>query len=144
MHIDLRTWSKIPTIKVMYMCQNLRYNEQESWIIRSTAIVRVQNASEMALSIVQREFPLYHPLIALARLAHRDDVIADPKLELEVHKTILPYVVPKLSSVEVKAEVKEERRVIVSLFEQTTLENGTIVDVEVPLVTDITDLVPLD
>ena len=108
------------------------------------AVVTVKNASQLALDIVQREFPNYHPLIALARLAHRDDVTCDPKLELEVHKTILPYVAPKLSSVEVKAEINEDRRVIVSLFETRTLEDGRTVDVEVPLVTEVEDLVRLD
>lgn len=106
--------------------------------------MRVRSASDQALALVQQEFPQYHPLIALSRLAHREEVIADPKLELEVHKTILPYVTPKLSSVEVKMDSTEERRVIVSLFEQRTLEDGRTVDVEVPLVTDVTDLVPLD
>ena len=109
-----------------------------------TSVVKIQNASEMALSIVQREFPNYHPLVSLSRLVHRADVIEDPKLELEIHKTILPYVVPKLSSVEVKQEIKDDRRVIVSLFETKTLDNGSIVDVEVPLVMDMSDLVPLD
>ena len=99
-----------------------------------TSIVRVRNASEMALSLVQSEFPNYHPLIALARLAHKDDVIADAKLELEVHKAILPYVTPKLSSVEVKSDLSDQRRVIVSLFEDVQLPNGSIVDVETPLV----------
>lgn len=109
-----------------------------------TNVVRVRNASEQALDLVQREFPNYHPLISLARLAHRAEVIADPKLELEVHKTILPYVAPKLANIEVKADVKEERRVIVSLFEERQLPDGRTVDVEVPLVTDVTDVVPLD
>lgn len=106
--------------------------------------VRVMSSAEMALSIVQREFPNYHPLVSLARLAHKEDVIADPKLELEVHKTILPYVQPKLSSVEVKTEDNDPRRVIVSLFEEHVLEDGRVVDVEVPLVTDVTDVVRLD
>ena len=110
----------------------------------ATSVVRVRHASEAALELIQRHHPGYHPLIALARMAHSTDVIADPKLEFEIHKAILPYVAPKLSSVEIKAEVSEERRVIVSLFEQQQLPDGRIVDVEVPLVTDITDLVKLD
>lgn len=107
-------------------------------------VVRIKNASEMALDIVQREFPNYHPLVSLARLAHDARVKDDPKLELEVHRTILPYVAPKLSSVEVKTDVKEERRVIVSLFEQRQLDNGSVVDVEVPLVTEVDEIVRLD
>lgn len=109
-----------------------------------TNAVRVMSATEAALSLVQREFPNYHPLTSLARLAHRADVIEDPKLELEVHKAILPYVQPKLSSVEVKVDTNDERRVIVSLFEDVQLEDGRVVETEVPLVTDITDLVRLD
>lgn len=110
----------------------------------STSVVRVRGPSDIALALVQSEFPNYHPLVSLARLAHSSDVKSDPKLELEVHKTILPYVTPKLSSVEVKNANDNERRVIVSLFETHTLENGSQVDVEVPLVTDITDVVSLD
>ena len=107
-------------------------------------ITKVRSPSEAALALVQSEFPNYHPLISLARLAHKPSVMEDPRLEFEVHKAILPYVTPKLSSVEVKTENTETKRVIVSLFETHTLENGSTVDVEVPLVTDVTDLVRLD
>ena len=109
-----------------------------------TAVTRIKSAAENALDIIQREYPQYHPLIALARLAHRKEVIDEPRLEFEVHKAILPYVTPKLSSVEVKAEVTEERRVIVSLFEDAVLEDGRVVKTEVPLVTEVAELVPLD
>lgn len=107
-------------------------------------VVRVRNAAEAALALVQREYPDYHPLVSLARLAHRPDVTADPKLEFEVHKAILPYVAPKLSSMEVKDNRADERRVIVSLFEQTALPDGRVVETEVPLVTEVEDVVPLD
>lgn len=107
-------------------------------------VVKVQTPADMALALVRQEYPNYHPLVSLTRLAHKDEVIQDPKLEFEIHKAILPYVTPKLSSIEVKSEVNETRRVIVSLFEQQTLPNGQVVDVEVPLVTEVTDLVPLD
>lgn len=110
----------------------------------ATSVVRVRHASEVALELIQRHNPDYHPLIALAKMAHDPAVTADPKLEFEIHKSILPYVTPKLSAVEIKQEISEERRVIVSLFEQQQLPDGRMVDVEVPLVTDITDLVKLD
>lgn len=109
-----------------------------------TQVTRIHTPGEAALAIIQREFPNYHPLVSLARLAHKQEVVEDPKLEFEVHKTLLPYVTPKLSSVEVKQDIKEERRVIVSLFETHTLEDGRVVETEVPLVTDVTDLVPID
>ena len=99
----------------------------------------------MALELIQRNHPNYHPLVALADLAHSEDAQKDPHFALEVHKTILPYVVPKLSSVEVKeAANPDDRRVVVSLFEQMQLEDGRMVDVEVPLVTDVSELVRLD
>lgn len=107
-------------------------------------VTQIRSPAEQALALVQREFPNYHPLVSLARLAHREDVRSDPRLELDVHKTILPYVCPKLSSVEVKQEINEDRRVIVSLFEERTLPDGRRVDVEVPLVTEVNELVPLD
>lgn len=108
------------------------------------SVAKVQTPADMALALVRQEFPNYHPLVSLTRLAHKQEVIDDPKLEFEVHKAILPYVTPKLSSIEVKSEIQETRRVIVSLFEQHTLPNGNVVEVEVPLVTDVTDIVPLD
>ena len=106
-------------------------------------VVQQRTPSELALELVQREFPNYHPLQALARLAHKSDVIADPKLELAVHQSILPYVQPKLSSVEVQANISDHRRVVVTLFEDLEIEDGRIV-AEVPLMVDSRELVPLD
>lgn len=107
--------------------------------------IRMMTAAESALGLVQREYPQYHPLVALARMAHREDVIADPKLELDVHKTILPYVQPKLASIEVKQVNQDDRRVIVSLFDEATLADGSQVDVERHLaIEDATEVVPLD
>ena len=108
------------------------------------ALTKVQTPQQAALDLVQHEFPNYHPLIALSRLAHRADVKSDPRLELEIHRTILPYVQPKLSSIEMKVQQTEERRVVISLFEEKVLENGMVVQEEVPLITDISDIVPLD
>lgn len=104
----------------------------------------IRTPADAALALVQREFPDYHPLVALTRLAHRPDVTCDPKLELEVHKTILPYVTPKLSSVEVKHDPNPDRSIVVTLFETKTLDDGRVVDVEVPLVTEASELVELD
>lgn len=127
----------------MYSGLNMSYNVPARYY-NVHPVVKVQSPADMALALVRSEFPNYHPLVSLVRLAHKDEVIEDPRLEFEIHKAILPYVTPKLSSIEVKSEVNETRRVIVSLFEQQTLPNGQIVDVEVPLVTEVEDLVPLD
>lgn len=107
-------------------------------------VAKIQSPADAALALVRSEFPNYHPLVSLVRLAHKQEVIEEPRLEFEIHKAILPYVTPKLSSIEVKSEVNETRRVIVSLFEQQTLPNGQVVDVEVPLIAEVEDVVPLD
>jgi len=109
-----------------------------------SSVVRVRSASEQALALIQQEYPNYHPLVSLARLAHREDVLQDAKLELEVHRTILPYVAPKLANVEVKAHNPDDRRVVVSLFEDVALPDGRHVMEEIPLVRDAVEIVPLD
>jgi len=109
-----------------------------------SSVVRVRSASDQALALVQSEYPNYHPLTSLARLAHRQDVMMDAKLELEVHKAILPYVAPKLANVEVKTTDIDDRRVVVSLFEDVALPDGRHQMVEVPLVREAVEIVPLD
>ena len=107
-------------------------------------VIQQRTPAEAALELVQRDHPEYHPLIALARLVHLPHIREDPKLELAIHQAILPYVQPKLSSVEVKAEVVEtHRRVVVTLFEDIEIEDGTTT-AEVPLIADARELVPLD
>jgi hypothetical protein len=106
-------------------------------------VVRLQNQHIGVLELVQRHYPEYHPVLAMVRLAHDDRVTADPRLEFEVHKAVAPYCVPKLASVEVKPP-QEASRVIVSLFEDMQLEDGTTVEVEVPLVREALEVVPLD
>lgn len=113
-------------------------------MLRMFRIVQQRTPAQEALELVQREFPQYHPLMALARLAHRSDVVEDPKLELAVHQTILPYVQPKLSSVEVKADLSSHRRVVVTLFEDVEVPSGALVRAEVPLTVEHGELVPLD
>lgn len=74
-------------------------------------------AGERVLALIRSRYPEYHPLMAIAELAHSQKVKDDPRLELECHKTLTKYVTPELKSVEVKAEIKETRRVIVSMFD---------------------------
>lgn len=88
----------------------------------------IRTPQETALALIQSEFKDYHPLTALARLAHRPDVTTDPKLELAVHATILPYVQPKLSQAEVKVDVGVERRVVISLFDEDIVDAKEIPD----------------
>lgn len=67
------------------------------------------------LGMLQKEYPNYHPLVSIARIAH--DQAADLKLQFECHKTIAKYVEPELKSIEVKGEINGRHRVSVSLFE---------------------------
>lgn len=71
--------------------------------------------SQILLDLIRREFPAYHPLLSIARIAHSTG--ADLKLQFECHKTIAKYVEPELKSIEVKTDNLVERRVTVSLFD---------------------------
>lgn len=85
-------------------------------------------AGDRMLALIRKEFPEYHPLLAIARLAHSDDFKDDPRLQLECHKTLVRYVTPELKSVEVKGEIKETRRVIVSMFDGESAPSGNTYD----------------
>jgi len=53
---------------------------------------------ERVLELLQEKYPEYHPLIAVAKLAHSTE---DERLEFDCHKTLSRYVEPELKSVEV-------------------------------------------
>lgn len=86
----------------------------------------VQAAGDRMLALIRTKYPEYHPLLAIAAIAHEAE---DVKIQLECHKTLIRYVTPELKSVEVKADIKETRRVVVSMFDGETFENGS----DVPL-----------
>lgn len=88
---------------------------------------------DMLLGMIQKEFPQYHPLIAIARIAHHGD--ADLKLQFECHKTIAKYVEPELKSIEVKGGMEHRHSVKVSLFDPVESANPPI-DGEVLRVVD--------
>lgn len=75
-------------------------------------------AGERMLALIRTRFPAYHPILAIAELAHSKEAVdEDPRLALDCHKTILRYVTPELKSIEIKADITEHRRVIVSMFD---------------------------
>lgn len=80
------------------------------------AITPQREVGDRILALIRQKYPEYHPLLAIAEMAH-DDKIEDPRLKLDCHKTIVKYVTPELKSVEIKADVTEHRRVVVSLFD---------------------------
>lgn len=79
-------------------------------------------AGDRVLALIRTKFPAYHPLLAIAELAHSDKAREDSRLQLECHKTLVKYVTPELKSVEVKAELTSTRRVIVSMFDGEPLD----------------------
>lgn len=107
-------------------------------------IRRIKGAGDIALELVQSRFPEYHPLTAIAELAHSQEARQDPKFALACHQTILPYVSAKLANVEHKIENGDDRSIVVSLFDDRVLEDGRTVQVEVPLITEVSEIVPLD
>ena len=76
--------------------------------------------SSALVSMLHAEFPNYHPLLSIARIAHHQD--ADLKLQFECHKTIAKYLEPELKSVEVKGDIREDKVVRVSLFDVDDVE----------------------
>lgn len=74
-----------------------------------------QTQRERILAMIQDRHPGYHPLLSIAEIAN--DMDEDVRVRLSCHQTIVKYVESELKSVEVTAEIVEERRVIVSLFE---------------------------
>ncbi|MDJ0952464.1 MAG: hypothetical protein QNJ81_02170 [Acidimicrobiia bacterium] len=53
---------------------------------------------DKVLALLQEQFPSYHPLIGVAKIAHSTD---DERLEFDCHKVLSEFVEPKLKSVEV-------------------------------------------
>lgn len=74
------------------------------------------NRNSSVLAAIQHFYPDYHPLIAIAHIAHNET--SDPRLKYDCHKTIAKYVEPELKSLEVRGTIEDVRRVSVSLFEE--------------------------
>ena len=74
------------------------------------------------LSMIHTEFPNYHPLMSIARIAHDAEDAKELGLAFMCHKTIAKYVEPELKSLELKAPADEHRRVRVSLFDVVEAE----------------------
>lgn len=97
------------------------------------------------LALIRREYPEYHPLVSIARIAH--DSNADLKLQYECHKTISKFIEPELKSVETRVKDDDRTRVVISMFpdqnKPPAIERGTtywdgedIQDVDVDEVTE--------
>jgi|AntRauTorcE11898_2_1112593.scaffolds.fasta_scaffold00952_4 hypothetical protein len=92
------------------------------------------------LAMIRREYPEYHPLVSIARIAHRDD--ADLKLQFECHKTISKFIEPELKSVENKGGQDDQRRVVISMFPDKPhlIERGNTYGFDGQVIQDIEDV----
>ena len=90
-------------------------------------VQKEESQGTQLMRMIQAEFPEYHPIMALARLAHSSN--ASPELQFNCHKTVAKYIVPELKSVEVRMNDKQARRVTVSLFDDTPAVDAEYVDV---------------
>lgn len=75
------------------------------------------------LAMIRTKHPDYHPIMAIADLAHETD--SDAELRFRCHATILKYVEPELKSIEVKGAVGDEPVLRISLFEPVTIDGET-------------------
>lgn len=80
--------------------------------------------NQLLLALIQKEYPAYHPLLAIVRIAH--DSNATLALQFDCHKTIAKYVEPELKSIEVRGSVESQHRVRVSLFDPIEGEYQTV------------------
>ena len=55
-----------------------------------------KSGPEMLLDLIQERFPGYHPIVAMAEVAHDEE--ANLALKFQAHKEIAQYVTPKLQS----------------------------------------------
>ena len=111
-HGSLRS-SMYKGLKDLYNYARFRVKEFPMLPVTSTR-------SSALVAMLHAEFPNYHPLLSIARIAHHQD--ADLKLQFECHKTIAKYLEPELKSVEVKGDMREEKVVRVSLFDVEDVE----------------------
>lgn len=78
------------------------------------------------LGLIQKEYPSYHPLVSIARIAHHNEAGLD--LQFKCHQTIAKYVEPELKSIEVKGGVDHRHRVSVSLFGDSEGGTGPVIE----------------
>lgn len=81
-------------------------------------IVESLSAGEKMLVLIRKSYPEYHPILAIAHIAHKTQ---DERVELSCHQTIAKYVQPELRSIEIRAKVETQKRVIVELFDPSLI-----------------------
>lgn len=87
------------------------------------------SSKSLILDVIRESYPNYHPLVSIAHIAH--DTSSDPRLRFDCHKAIAKYVEPELKSLEVRGVFEDDRRVIVSLFDE--IADATILEPDINL-----------
>lgn len=85
-------------------------------------ISKTLRQGDRVLDLLQEEYPGYHPLIGVAKIAHDTE---DERLRFDCHKVLSEFVEPKLKSVEVLQTLPEDAKLHV-IFE------GDCEDVSIP------------
>jgi hypothetical protein len=96
------------------------------------------SSQDKLLQLVQAKYPGYHPIVAMAEIAHSTE---DEIVELHCHKEIAKYVVAVDRFVEVKQEVKQTKRVVVELFGGPDQPRATPIENNASPVLEVTDAI---
>ena len=72
-----------------------------------------RSGSEELLEMIREEFPSYHPVLSMVRMAHEEGL--EDNLRLQAHKEVANYVLPKLRQVDVRVEQEEDMQLHVVL-----------------------------
>ena len=68
--------------------------------------VTIRNQRDRLLDMLNSKYPGYHPVLAMADMAHNPGV--ETEVQFQCHKTIARYVESELKAVEVKTDKRED------------------------------------
>jgi hypothetical protein len=88
-------------------------NPRRQYTMGALTITPTKPVIPAILTMIQQEYPGYHPLMAIAKMAHESN---DDKVQLRCHETLAKYVAPELKSIEIRPP-RDNRTVFVSLFD---------------------------
>ena len=88
------------------------------------------------LEMIQSKYPGYHPLMAIADIAHAEDPRVDFELRFNCHKVIAKYVETELKSVQ-HVDANKRPGITITMFGESNEEAEIVdvVDLDRPLIT---------
>lgn len=87
------------------------------------------------LDMIQSKYPAYHPLMAIADIAHSMDPKIDWELRFNCHKTIAKYIEPELKSIQ-HVDSNNRPTITISMFGESDEDDITdVLSSDRPLVT---------